>query len=163
LPEDIVSLVKDAGFTPWPADRATPALAVRGVEGEDISLDRLRGKLILIVFWGTSCAPCLREFPDLERLAARFRGEGLQVVPVCADESDSDIVKRVAGECAPRLPVYVDPTGRAKLSYDVQAMPAASLIAPDGRCLGYAQGSIPWSAPEVDSLIRATLPAVRSR
>ena len=116
----LTDLLKDAGFTPAQADRAAPRLSARGVGDESIGLDRLRGKLVLIVFWGTSCAPCVEELPELGALARRFQGEDLEVVPVCVDESDAVVVRRVAASRAPGLPVYTDPSGSSKLSYDVE-------------------------------------------
>jgi thiol-disulfide isomerase/thioredoxin len=157
LTRDATEALQKAGFTPSSAVRAAPPLSARGAEGEPVMLDRLRGRLVLIVFWGTSCAPCLKELPALERLADRQRGEDLAVVPVCLDEADAAVAQRVAAEQAPRLPVYIDPTGAAKLSYDVQALPAAVLVAPNGCLLGRAQGLMHWSAPEVDTLIHTIL------
>jgi thiol-disulfide isomerase/thioredoxin len=150
-------LLRSAGFTPASAGRTAPPLAARGAGGEAVSLDRLRGKLVLLVFWGTSCAPCLEELPDLEALAGRFRGGGLEVLPVCVDEADATVARRVAADRAPRLPVFIDPSGAARLSYDVQALPAAALVAPDGGLLGHSAGAMNWSAPAMDALIRASL------
>jgi mono/diheme cytochrome c family protein/peroxiredoxin len=151
-------LLKGAGFTPARADRAAPRLSARGVDNDSLGLDRLRGKLVLIVFWGTTCAPCVEELPALEALARRFQAEGLEVVPVCVDESDAAVVRRVAASRAPGLPVYTDPSGSSKLSYDVSALPAAAIVAPDGRLLGSARGSARWSTPGMDALIRSSLP-----
>ncbi len=153
----MAGLLTGAGFRPV-GGRTAPPLNARGAGGEIVSLDRLRGNLVLIVFWGTSCVPCLEELPALERLAGRFRGERFKVVPVCVDESDEAAALRVARDRAPRLPVFIDPTGEARLSYDVQSLPSAALIAPDGRWLGQVQGVQSWSAPAVDRLLRASLP-----
>jgi thiol-disulfide isomerase/thioredoxin len=157
VPRDVNGALRKAGFNPSSADRAAPPLSARGAEGESVTLDRLRGKLVLIVFWGTSCAPCLKELPHLERVADQYRGQGFAVVPVCVDVADTAVARRVAADQAPRLPVYIDPTGAAKLSYDVQTLPAAVLVAPNVCLLGHAQGSVRWSAPEMDALIRMTL------
>jgi thiol-disulfide isomerase/thioredoxin len=154
FPRDVIESLEKAGFHPPPADRAAPPLSARGAGGESVTLENLRGKLVLIVFWGTSCAPCLNELPDLERLAGRYRGEGLAVVPVCVDEADAAVARRVAAGQAPRLPVYTDPTGAARVSYDVQTLPTAVLVATNGDLLGHAQGSVRWSAPEMGALIR---------
>jgi mono/diheme cytochrome c family protein/peroxiredoxin len=158
VPPEVVDLLRRAGFVPVPSARPAPPLEARGAGGEAVTLDRLRGKLVLVVFWGTSCAPCLEELPDLERLADRFRDVGLAVLPVCTDEPDADVALRVARDRAPRLPVFVDPTGSARLSYDVQTLPSAALVAPDGHLIGHAQGAMHWSAPGIDSLVRASLP-----
>src|SRR5262249_54706566 len=147
-------LLKKAGFNPSSTDRAAPPLSAQDAEEESVTIDGLRGKLVLIVFWGTSCAPCLEELPDLDRLFGRYQGGDLAVVPVCADETDGAVVRRVATDRALRLPVYIDRTSSAKLSYDVQTLPTAVLVAPNGRVLGRAEGSVRWSAREVDTLIR---------
>ncbi len=132
--------------------------SAHALDGTAVTLDQLRGKLVLIVFWGTSCAPCLDEMPDLQALAARFRDEALTILPVCADEVDPAVVGRAAAAHAPKFPVYTDPSGMAKLVYDIQALPSAVLIDPRGHLLGRAEGSMRWSAPVMDVLIRASLP-----
>ena len=52
----------------------------------------LKGKLVLVVFWRTTCAPCLEHLPDLKRLADRYRDRGLVVRPICVDEPDPEVV-----------------------------------------------------------------------
>lgn len=154
---DVASSLEQAGFTPFAANRAAPPLSVRDADGKTLTLDGLRGRPVLIVFWGTSCAPCLEELPELERLASRHGCEGLAVVPVCVDVSDAADARRVGADRAPGLPVYADPTGTAKLSYGVQALPTAVLVTPGGNLLGSAQGSVSWTASSVDRLIRVVL------
>jgi mono/diheme cytochrome c family protein/peroxiredoxin len=152
-----VELVTRAGFTPAPEGQPAPPLEVRGIGGRTLTLDGIRGKLVLVVFWGTSCAPCQEELPDVEALADRFRGDGLEVVPLCVDETDPEIALRVAASRAPGLAVFVDPTGAVKVTYDVQALPSVALIGRDGRLVGQAQGVLKWSSPAMGALIRAGL------
>jgi mono/diheme cytochrome c family protein/peroxiredoxin len=158
LPLNTADLLKSAGFRPIAPARPAPPLNALGLDGATVALDQLRGRLVLVVFWGTSCAPCLEEMPDLQALAARFRDDALTILPICADETDAAQVSRAAAARAPRFPVFTDPTGMAKLACDVQALPTALLIDPRGLLLGRAEGSMKWSAPEMDVLIRACLP-----
>ncbi len=151
--------LKQAGFTPTIDGRAAPSLDVRDSDGQPLVPDRLRGRLVLVLFGGVGCAPCQKELPDLARLAARFRDERLTIVPLCVDETDPSVARRIAAEQAPGLPVFTDPTGTAKLHFDVQALPSAALIAPDGRLLGQSQGAMSWSTAEMTALIRAGLDA----
>jgi mono/diheme cytochrome c family protein/peroxiredoxin len=157
--QPLTPLLGAAGFTPAPALTAAPPLVATDREGKAVTLDRFRGEPVLIVFWGTSCAACVKELPELERLAARYRDRGLRVLPVCADEVDPAAVREVAAERAPGLPAYSDPTGTAKLAYDVQALPSAAIVDRDGRLLGRSQGSMRWSAPETHALLDAVVAA----
>jgi len=157
---DLSALLTKAGFAPAAASRMAPAFLVRGVGGESVALEHLRGKLVVLGFWGTRCAPCLEELPELERLVSRFGRESLSVVPVCADEDDPTVVRRVAGELVPKLSVFTDPSGVARLSYDVQALPTAVLIDANGHLLGQAAGVTHWSSPEVETLIRTSLSGI---
>ncbi len=150
-------LISRAGFRPVPEGRPTPPPAVFGTSDKPITLDQLRGKLVVIVFWGTSCLPCQKELPALEKLAERFHDDGLEVLPVCVDETDLDTARRVAAESAPGLPVLVDSTGATRLAFDVQALPSAALIGPDGRLLGQAEGALDWSGESMETMIRAAL------
>jgi peroxiredoxin len=146
-----------AGFVPEARPRRAPPLSVRDADGKILALDALRGRLVLVAFWGTSCASCLDELPDLERLADRFRDAGLTVLPVCLDETDPTEARAVAGRRGERLPLYADPEGSARLGYDVQALPTAVLIDQTGRLLGEALGAKPWASPEMRALIETCL------
>ncbi len=81
------------------------------------------------------------------------------MLPLCIDEPDPAVVRTVAARHAPGLPVYLDPSSTSRLSYDVQTLPLTILISPDGHLLGRVQGALHWSAPEMDTLIRACLGA----
>jgi thiol-disulfide isomerase/thioredoxin len=47
-----------------------------------------RGKVVLVNFWATWCRPCLKEIPELEELAARYRERGFELVAVSLDEPE---------------------------------------------------------------------------
>ncbi|WP_422927783.1 redoxin family protein [Singulisphaera sp. PoT] len=157
---DLTPWLSKAGFVPSPTGRAAPAFSVQGADaGDTVALERLRGRFVVLAFWGTRCAPCLEELPQLQTLATRRWDQGLSVVAVCADEDDPAVVKEVAGKVAPGLPVYTDPTGLAKLNYDVQSLPSCILIDASGNQLGQSTGALHWSSPEVEALLHAGLDA----
>ncbi len=72
-------------------------------------LAHYKGKVVLVNLWATWCAPCLKELPELAKLQAQYREQGLQVLTVTIDEADilETRVKRVWRERAAGLPAYL--------------------------------------------------------
>ncbi len=62
-----------------------PDVPFRSLDGATVTLSDLRGKVVLINFWGTWCAPCLQEIPELVRLSHQFRQRGLEVLGVAVE------------------------------------------------------------------------------
>jgi thiol-disulfide isomerase/thioredoxin len=62
------------------------SLRVTGVEGYNETLARLSGKVVLVDFWATWCAPCIEQFPHTVALARKYRDRGLAVVSVSLNE-----------------------------------------------------------------------------
>ena len=153
----LVERLQRAGFVPETDRRPAPRLNVRDANGQAITLDQHRGRLVLVAFWGATCGPCLKELPDLERLADRFRDAGLTVLPVCLDPPDAAEATAVASGRISHLPVFADADGSARLSYDVQVLPTTVLIDRSGRLIGSAQGSRGWDKTDTRALIKTLL------
>ena len=60
-----------------------PLPTVADPQGRSLDLEALRGKVVMLHFWATWCAPCRKEFPVLDRLQARWGAQGFVIVPVC--------------------------------------------------------------------------------
>jgi thiol-disulfide isomerase/thioredoxin len=71
---------------------AAPSISLRitGVEGYEALLARLRGKVVLVDFWATWCAPCIEQFPHTVQLHRKFHDRGLAVVGVSLNEPDEE-------------------------------------------------------------------------
>ncbi|MBL8287009.1 MAG: TlpA family protein disulfide reductase [Rubrivivax sp.] len=69
---------------PAPADFWTLRLPQPG--GGELAFATLRGRPLLVNFWATWCAPCIREMPALDRFASQFRDKGWQVVGIAVDQ-----------------------------------------------------------------------------
>ena len=70
------SLVLEQGKTP------APQLALKDIEGRTLRLSDYKGKVVLLNFWATWCAPCRAEMPDLVKWQREYRKRGLQVIGV---------------------------------------------------------------------------------
>ncbi|MGO9588449.1 MAG: redoxin domain-containing protein [Candidatus Acidiferrales bacterium] len=66
-------------------ERMAPAFAVTTIDGKRVSLDDLQGKVVLLDFWATWCAPCREALPDIKKLAGKFQGQPLAILSVSLD------------------------------------------------------------------------------
>jgi mono/diheme cytochrome c family protein/peroxiredoxin len=153
----IADRLRRAGFVPQSDGRLAPPLSVRDAEGRTVTLAQHRGQFVLVAFWGASCGPCLKELPNLERMADRFRESGLVILPVCVDPGDAAEASAVATGRLSHLPVFADADGSARIGYDVQVLPMTVLIDRSGRLIGTSQGSQGWDRPESRELLAACL------
>lgn len=149
------ALLRRAGFEPVEPMIAASPLTFEGLDGRKRTLDQEQGKAILLIFWGTTCAPCMDELPSLDQVAKEFADAPLSVLPICVDEPDDELVREVARTRTKHLPLFVDRTGLARIQYDVQTLPYAVLIDPEGRQVGRLQGGKDWSSEPVQTLLRA--------
>ncbi len=145
-----------AGFQREPTLRQAPPLEVIGASRNDPRrLDDLRGRWVLIHFWGTSCGHCLEELPALGRFIKQLGEKGPAVLNLCIDTEDPAEAARIAQSRFPGLEVFVDPSGLAALRYGVNLLPATVLIDPDGQLVARRLGELDWSSIPVSALLES--------
>jgi thiol-disulfide isomerase/thioredoxin len=144
------------------AARVLPSVAFSGGGGEQVSLARFRGKVVLLAFWASWCAPCQSEIPSLERLQTRLSAKGLEVVAVSIDKKASAAAEAFAGWGVRGLTSLHDEGAAAARSLDVPGVPITLLIDPQGREIGRLRGSAIWDSVEAilltEAVIRALIP-----
>jgi len=100
---------------------------------ERIELSQLRGKVVVLDFWSTTCAPCMSQIKVLDALARRMGSRGLEIVGVSAGgESFDEVAAFLARRGAP-YPVAVDADGAVTDSYRVRALPTLYVLDREGR------------------------------
>jgi len=110
-----------------------PPYGARTMAGDSLALADLRGKVVLINFWATWCAPCRHETPFLDSLHARKSPQGLEVVGVSMDAPDArNDVAAFVRELGVRYTILLDPQMRGMDLYRVMGLPASFLVDRDG-------------------------------
>jgi len=136
-----------------------PPFTLKTVDGETRDLGQFRGKVILLNFWATWCAPCRDEMPALERLEKSFEGKNLVVVAVAADRGKK-AMHTVKDYCRMHdigFTVFLDPDGSVRDTYEVSALPTSYIIGKDGKFLGKIFGARDWAAPASLKLFESLL------
>jgi thiol-disulfide isomerase/thioredoxin len=117
------------------------------------SLSSMKGHTVLLDFWATWCGPCQQTAPVVDRIAARYRDQGLDVVGV--NTSDA------AGNAAPwaarhhlGYPIAYD-EGAAARAYGVENLPTLVIIGKDGTVVAVHHGVT--SDAELDELVKKAL------
>lgn len=142
-------------FIPASATRQGPDVAWTNGNGDSRTLADFRGKVVMVNFWASWCAPCLRELPSIDRLQAIMAGDDFTVVAINIDQEGL----RVAQPFAQRLnlaslSLYLDPRSIVSRAMGVQVMPTTVLYDRTGRELGRLEGSAEWDTPEAQALLQ---------
>jgi len=122
------------------ADDCAPAQAVEGeapnlelqaLAGGRVTLDGLRGRVVLLNAWATWCPPCRDELPALEAVSRRYAGQGLTVVGVNIGESPQ-AVQHFIDRSGVTFPIWLDPDEASLRAFGTVSLPSSFLIDTDG-------------------------------
>jgi thiol-disulfide isomerase/thioredoxin len=134
--------------------RPAPAETFTAPDGAPVDLTHFRGKVVLVNFWATWCAPCLREMPALDRLQAAEGGDRFQVVTISVDRQGLDAVTPFLKRLGIRhLSAYLDSRSKLMHAFGARGLPTSYLIDADGTLIGYLEGPAEWDSPEAKALI----------
>jgi peroxiredoxin len=91
----ILFLFQNCGKTS--AAPTAPSFEVQGLDGEKISLDQHRDKVLILEFWSVTCRACQMSFPELNDLQKKYQDKGLSVIGITIDHPDNvndDLLKK---------------------------------------------------------------------
>ena len=142
---------------PWTGG-AAPPLVLQDLEGRTQRLADYRGKVVLINFWATWCAPCLAEMPSISRLRAALAGQPFVVLAVNLAEPESRI-RRFMEQVPLEFAVLLDRDTAVAKAWRARILPASFVVGPDGRIRYSVLGEIDWTEARVRKAIQALLPS----
>ena len=142
-------------FSYFDGPKPVPPLSFEDGQGHALSLASFKGRVVLVNFWATWCAPCLREMPSLDRLEAALGGKDFIVVDISLDRQGAAAVGPYFKEHElTHLGVYLDPKGAGFHAWNGSAVPTSFVIDREGRGRGLLLGPAQWDSPEALALIR---------
>ena len=113
---------------------AAPDVTVPTLQGKPVALSQLRGKVVLVNFWATTCTTCVGEMPRLTETYNRFSPRGYEMVAIAMDYDRPDWVLNYATQNKLPFTVALDLKGEAARAFGgVRLTPTSFLIDRQGR------------------------------
>jgi peroxiredoxin len=104
-----------------------PKAALKDLAGKPIAASALAGKVVIVDFWASWCAPCKQELPALEKLYQKYKDKGLMVIGVSVD-SELDKAKALAKSLKLSFPSAHDAEHTLAEQFDPPRMPSSYVI-----------------------------------
>ncbi|MEO7149909.1 MAG: TlpA disulfide reductase family protein [Rhodanobacteraceae bacterium] len=119
-------------------------LVLPGLDGKPQSLSQWRGKLVLLNFWASWCAPCRKEMPQLAAAQQRYADHGVQIVGIALDQPEAvrDYLKHTPVDYPILIGIDADPVPTEHFGDRAGLLPYNVLIGRDGRILDTKLGEL---------------------
>ena len=134
-----------------------PAAATAFTDGAGAShtLADFKGKVLVVNFWATWCAPCVKEMPTLDALQASMGGDKFAVIAINQDREGQKVAERfIAKNEWKNIALYVEPSARFQKDARIMGLPTSILIDKQGNEVARLEGTMAWDAPEVKAEIQ---------
>ena len=111
--------------------KPAPDFQVKDLNGEDLSLEKYKGQVVLLDFWATWCPPCIKEIPKLKKVYEKYKDQNFQIIGVSLDRTMPPLAAYVQDEELAWVH-YWDESRNVKNQYGVTGIPTAFLIDGEG-------------------------------
>ncbi len=116
-----------------------PEFSLKNLQGKEISLTSLKGKIVIVDFWATWCGPCKASFPLLQKFWEQHKNDpDVMVIAINTQEQYKgkkrvDVLKKYMTDGKYNFPVLIDENNKVVKSFEVTGLPTKYFIGPDGK------------------------------
>ncbi len=140
--------------------RPAPEFVLPRLGGGEIALRELRGKVVLVNFWATWCAPCEQEMPAMQRLWEKLAPRGFDLVAISEDDGPAP-VEEFRARLGLGFPIALDSGHAVAGRYQSFRYPESFLVDREGVLVARYIGERDWDAPEYVARIERLLDPAR--
>ena len=135
-----------------------PGYAAVSLQGDSVSLDGMRGKVVLLNVWATWCHPCRDEIPELVELQTKYGARGFDVVGVSIDADGAEpLIGAFISEFGMNYPIWLDPEDRISTRFLLVGVPTTFLLDKQGVLRWRKTGPVQPGDTTLTSLIEKAL------
>ena len=131
-----VAGVGTLGYMSLSSTKSAPDVTFSSITGEQVSMQSLRGKVVMVNFWATSCTTCIKEMPAMVQTYNKYKDKGLDFVAVAMSYDPPNYVLNYAQTRKLPFKVALDTQGEVAKSFDdVKLTPTTYVIDKEGRII----------------------------
>jgi len=135
-----------------PSPGFAPDFTLKTIDGQEITLSKLKGKVVLLDFWATWCGPCRESIPHLIQLYKAYREMGFEMIGISLDKGDTEVVRNFAKSMDIPYPIVVA-TEEVARDYRVTSIPTTFYIDKEGKVREKVSGFNSTIAQQMNSKI----------
>ncbi|MDA2927854.1 TlpA family protein disulfide reductase [Acidobacteria bacterium AH-259-G07] len=110
-----------------------PDFELKDLEGNLVSSAQFKGKVLMVDFWASWCAPCLKEMPHFQELYEQYQRQGFEMVGITLDVDPADVRSVLAETGARYTMLFADEEDRIQAAFGVQGIPTTFIIDREGK------------------------------
>lgn len=137
----------------FPEKPEAPALVLSRLDGDRFDIASHRGRVVVVNFWATWCAPCLKEMPAMEQAWQSLQQDNVLLVAVNLGDTPERI-QRFLNHRPVTFPILVDIDSETFVPWQIHSVPTTYVIGPDGRIHYGAIGDREWASKGILDTIR---------
>jgi len=148
--------MKKLNFHSEPVEVSQQVFTDRG--GAEFTLSDWQGKIILLNFWATWCAPCRHEMPALDALQGELGGADFEVVTLATGRNAVPGIERFFDEVEIKhLPILLDPKQAVAREMAVLGLPITVILNREGQEIARLRGDAEWNSDSAKAILRALI------
>ena len=157
-PVTVATPKADSGVTKlhW-AEQPQPAASTPFLDrdGNTKTLADFAGRIVLVNFWATWCAPCVKEMPTLDALQQALGGDQLAVVAISQDREGARVAAPFMAENHwDHLALYTEPAARFAKDAAIRGLPTSIIVNRQGQEVARLEGTAEWNSPEMHAALK---------
>lgn len=137
-----------ASLTSSSAPMVGTGFKMTDLEGNIVSFESLKGKVIFLNIWATWCPPCIAEMPNIHSLYEKVGSDKIAFVMLSVDQKGMDKVKKFVSKKGFTFPVYM-PASQLPQEFSSPSIPSTYIISPQGNIVAQQTGMAEYDTPEV--------------
>ena len=130
-----------------------PDFTLNDINGNPLSLSSLKGKYVVLDFWGSWCGWCIKGIPSMKEYYAKYAGK-FEILGIDCNDSPEKWKEAVAQYELPWLHVYCDEASTVLADYQIQGFPTKIVVGPDGNIVKTIIGEDPAFYEFLDELFK---------
>lgn len=122
--------------------KKVPDISLKDLKGKTVKIEDFKGKVLLLNFWATWCAPCLAEIPELIKWQKEYENQGLQIIGITYPPTNQKKVRSFARRQKINYPILFGSKKTRELFDSEETMPLTVIIDREGNIKELIEGVI---------------------